>query len=125
MTVDLHFVENVRRYLVAADFEGISFRILYQRTRTKRHTSKDLVDLLSAWKKRRWVDEYYRRTRKNQHEHIFRATQLMLDEWPQIKEAMAALVMDSTLQLGLPSEPDASQSRNDLPVPSSPEPVAP
>ena len=110
MSIDLRYVERVRHLLIAAGTMGITFQDLNQKVRTPNPPSSDLRTLLEAWRKRRWVDNFTRPTTGHPIQ-IWRATQLMLDQWPQVAQALEALVYSP----GLPLAQDASASRTSHP----------
>lgn len=115
MAVDLEYCSRVRHILVAADTRGIPFRELNARVRTPNHPTADLRQVLNAWKKRKWVDNFERVVpTSHQHSQIWRATQLLLDEWPMVQGAVGALL----LAPDLPLAQDVSQTGSDHPDPS-------
>lgn len=99
MTIDLKYVERVRHLLIAAGAQGVTFQDLNSKVRTPNHPSDDLRKLLQAWRKRRWVDNF-ERPRRGHPQQIWRATQLMLDQWPEVSQAIEALVLAPGLPLG-------------------------
>lgn len=120
MAVDLDFCKRVRHVLLGADTYGISFRDLNARSRTPEHPTADLRTVVNAWRRRKWVDQFEVIMPSGQVSQRWRATQLLLEQWPMVEGAIVALL----LAPGLPLDQDAFQTGNDHQEPSSLEPVA-
>lgn len=112
MAVDPRFITKVRRKLLSKGLTGTTKQKLLQAVRTPYHPASDLNDLLKIWRKRRWIDEYRQGTGPTAP-HMIRATQLFLDEWPKVNNAMQALMYDPNLDLS--EAPDQSGSKTDDP----------
>lgn len=113
----LHYATRVRACLLAAGLVGIDQRSLHQKSRTPSYKIKHLLFLLESWKQRRWVDKYTNPTNRDQT--IYRATQLLHDEW-----FIVLGVVDEAL-VGPPLVPSHAPSETSDPEPTSPvEPTA-
>lgn len=119
MIVDLRYVEKVRGILIAAELRGITFQDLYSKVRTPNHDSVELRTLLNAWRRRKWVDHFRRYGQGGRPKEIWRATNLIEEQWPPMVQAIQALVYST----GLPLDQDASELRNADPDEADPSPV--
>lgn len=119
MAIDMEFVARVRHVLIAAGTQGLTFQELNQKCRTRNHPTADLRVVINAWQKRRWVDNYRQasQARGGKMREIWRATQLMLDQWPSIVGAVEVLLLEP-LQ---PLAPSRSQTRTSAPEAASPD----
>lgn len=100
MTIDIRYTKRVRAVLIAADVHGLTFAELNQKCRSRQHPTADLREILTAWRVRRWVENFDRITPSGQHQQIWRATQLLLDQWSTVEQAMGVLVLAPHLPLG-------------------------
>ena len=106
MAIDLDYAIHVRRVLLAAGVMGITFRDLNAKVRTPNHPTADLRLLLRQWEKRRWVDNFERYTGQR-YSQIWRATQLLFEQWPVVMTTIEALLLAEDL----PLEPNPAQTR--------------
>lgn len=83
-TSDMRYAERVRQLLLAADSSGITQHDLNQRSRTKHYNAKTLEEMLEYWRTRRWVERFTNRHVAKRPITIWRATDLLLTEWPQV-----------------------------------------
>lgn len=93
MAVNLEYCRRVRHLLIGADTHGISFRDLNARARTPQHPSADLREVLAAWRKRKWLDQFEVIMPSGQASQRWRATQKLFDEWPVIEHGVEALLL--------------------------------
>lgn len=100
MAVDLDFAKRTRQILIGAGTTGIRYSELLKKVRTPSHGSPDLRELLKAWKRRKWVDEFIRPMPSGQSARIWRATNLLLEQWPAVNSAVTVLLLAPDLPLG-------------------------
>lgn len=118
--INIEFCEKVRHLLLAAGTDGAAFRDINMRTRTTNHPTGDLRDLLNAWRKRRWVDCFEVPMPSGQTSERWRATQLLFEQWPMVKQAVLVLLLSPDLRQVL----NESQNGNDPEATLNSEPVA-
>lgn len=116
MAIDLNFAYKVRQVLLANDLRGITFKKLNERVRSPNHSTADLRQLLAAWQRRKWVDNYTRTTHLRRYSEIWRATFLLYQEWPVVVNAIEQLL----LAPDLPWDRASSEQRSADPAPASP-----
>jgi hypothetical protein len=121
MTFDLNYATRVRRMLLAAGVNGITFRELNQHLRIARHdvNSKDLERVIAAWQQREWVDRF-RLPGKGRPSYKVRATQKLQDEWAIYLRAIEELFIGPPLALEQDHvlSQSAGPEQEDLPQPS-------
>ncbi len=100
MAITVKFTKKCRNTLIGAGTIGLSYANLLQKVRTPGHGGADLRGVLNSWHKRRWVDNFERRMPSGQYSQIWRATNLLADEWPVIERAMIELAVAPDLPLG-------------------------
>lgn len=91
MAISLDWVTRVRNHLIAADVNGLTFKQLLVKVRSPVHPAGDLRTVLNAWRKRKWVDNYEVPSRHGSPSQVWRATQLLIDEWPNALYASSLL----------------------------------
>jgi len=99
MAIDIEYCKRVRHLLIGADVHGISFRDLNARARTPKHPSADLREVLSAWRKRKWVDQFEVIMPSGQASQRWRATQKLFEEWHVIEKGVDALLLAPDLPI--------------------------
>lgn len=123
MTVDLAYVARVRRILLSAETKGITYQDLLKRVRTKQHGTQDLRQVLNAWRKRKWVDNFASHTQLHggTPKQVWRATVLLENEWPatqaMIRDTIATIALDPSVAL----EQGASRTQTSPPAEEDPE----
>ena len=121
MAIDLIWLARVRRHIIAADVNGLTFKELLKKVRTPQHPTADLREALGVWRKRRWVDNYeVPSTGNGKNKQIWRGTQLLLDEWPVMVATMHAALYDPRVAYTPPAAESAP-----APIPVEPEVSSP
>jgi hypothetical protein len=99
MTISVTFMERVRHHLLAAGLMGMTKQQLLQKVRSSVHPASELNELLSVWRKRKWVELFVDDTGSHTRK-VVRATQLLYTEWPEHLNAVSAILMNPDVRLG-------------------------
>jgi hypothetical protein len=77
-----HFAKKVRRVLLAAGEDGMAQSVLYHKVRTRHWQINELLDLLTGWQSRNWVQSFSAKTYNAKlPSTIWRATVLLQSDF--------------------------------------------
>lgn len=79
------YMAKLRHTLLGAGLEGISQFNLNQKVRTRYFGVPDMMEILSEWEDREWVQRFKTRLFAKRPTTIWRATTKLRDEWNNIR----------------------------------------